>query len=231
MPYRPTACCNEKSIEMKQWLLAGVMLAALAQSPAHADDVESLHAFNLNFEWRRGLTLQVNTLARTFENIGAYNQARAGPVLLWQAKPRILFISGYYFTNQNRRVIHANYNIHRAFSGLQYRVLRGETWSVDARSTLESFHSDQFQDYRRWRTRAFLRKQAWFGEPYASGEALHERGVWYGRYTAGVLWRVHPRLKFGAGYEFRQALSGPPSHVLATLFEWQAIHPRSPHQN
>ncbi|QOY86654.1 DUF2490 domain-containing protein [Paludibaculum fermentans] len=216
---------------MKQWLLAGAMLAALAQSPAYADDVESLHILNLNFEWRRGLTLQMHTRLRTFENIGAYNQFRGGPVLLWQANPRLLVITGYYFTNQNRRVVHTNYDIHRAFGGLQYRVLRGETWSVDARGALESFHSDQFQDYRRWRTRTLLTKKLRLGEPYASGEALHERGVWYGRYTAGVLWKVNARLKIGTGYEFRQAMTGPPSHVVATLFEWQARRARTPHEN
>ncbi|MGJ5815344.1 hypothetical protein [Paludibaculum fermentans] len=216
---------------MKQWLLAGAMLAALAQSPAYADDVESLHAFNLNFEWRRGLTLQMHTRLRAFENIAAYNQFRGGPVLLWQANPRLLVISGYYFSNQNRRAVHTNYDIHRAFGGLQYRVLRGETWSVDARAALESFHSAQLLDYRRWRTRALLTKKLHFGEPYASGEALHERGVWYGRYAAGVLWKMNSRIKVGTGYEYRQAMTGAPSHVITTLFEWQARRARTPHQN
>ncbi|MBN9662793.1 MAG: DUF2490 domain-containing protein [Acidobacteria bacterium] len=216
---------------MKQRLLAGVMLAALAQSSSYADDVESLHILNLNFEWRPGLTLQLHTRLRTFENLGAYNQFRGGPVLLWQANPRLLVISGYYFTDQNRRVVHTNFDSHRVFGGLQYRVLRGETWSVDARGVLESFHSDQFQDYRRVRTRTLLTKKVRFGEPYASGEALHERGTWYGRYAAGVLWKVHPRLKIGTGYEFRQAMTGPSSHVIGTQFEWQAHQPRTPHQN
>ncbi|MGC4056117.1 MAG: DUF2490 domain-containing protein [Paludibaculum sp.] len=216
---------------MKQRLLAGVMLAALAQSPSYADDVESLHTLNLNFEWRRGLTLQMHTRLRTFENISAYNQFRGGSVLLWQANPRLQVITGYYYTNQNRRIVHTTYDIHRPFGDLQYRVLRGETWSVDGRVALESFHSDQFENYRRWRGRAQLTKKVRFGEPYASGEAFHERGTWYGRYSAGVQWKLNARLKVGTGYEFRQALSGPPSHVIATQFEWQARSPRSIHQN
>lgn len=216
---------------MKRWLLAGALLAALAQSPAFADDTESLHIFNLNFEWKRGLTLQMHTRVRTFENISSFNQFRSGPVLLWQANPRLLVIAGYYYTEQNRRVTHNPYTIHRAFGGGQYRVLRGETWSVDARGALERFHSDQFTDYWRARSRMLLTKKVRFGEPYASAEALHERGAWYGRYTAGILWKVHTRVTVGTGYEFRQAKAGPPSHVIATMIEWKAHRPRTPHVN
>ncbi|WP_321473066.1 hypothetical protein [uncultured Paludibaculum sp.] len=207
---------------MKHWLFAGAMLAALAQSPASADDVESLHITNLNFEFRRGLTLQMHTRVRTFENLGAYNQFRGGPVLLWQTNPRLMIISGYYYTDQNRRILHTSYPIHRPFGGLQYRVWRGEFWSLDARGVAERFHSSAFSDYWRFRKRAILLRETRYGEPYLTGEAIRERGAWYGRYTAGVLWAVHPRLKVGTGYEFRQAMSGPPSHVLATLVEWRA---------
>ena len=206
-----------------------VLWVVLAPGMAFGDDVESLHTFNVNFDFKPGWTLQVHTRTRTFENISAYNQFRAGPILLWQAKPRFTVIAGYYYMDQNVRVIHRPYPLQRVFGGGQYRVLRREKWSVDARSVMERFISPEFRDYWRWRNRAMLNWSTRVGLPYVSGEALVQRGIWYGRYTGGMQWKVSSKVTLGAGYEYRQAAVGPGSHVIATFFQWSAYSHTPPH--
>lgn len=211
---------------MRSLFRAVVFLAALRVS---ADDLESLHITNFNFDLKPGWTLQLHTRARTFENLGAYNQARVGPILMWQAAPRFTLLSGYYYINQNTRVTHNPDSLHRVWGGGQYRVLRSETWSLDARGVLERFLSPNFNDYWRWRNRAMFNKTTRFGMPYVSGEGLLQQGVWYGRYTAGMQWQVHKRVLVGAGYEYRDAIRGPGSHIIATFFQWTAHRHTPPH--
>src|SRR5262245_54797465 len=102
---------------MKHWLVASALLAALAVQPMAADDLESLHIFNVNFDLKPGLTVQLHTRARTFENISAFNQFRVGPVVMWQAKPRFNLLAGYYFIDQNTRVKHDPYTVQRIWGG------------------------------------------------------------------------------------------------------------------
>lgn len=205
---------------------AAVLLAAL---PAVADDLESLHVVNFNFDLKPGWTLQLHTRARTFENISSYNQVRVGPILMWQAAPRFTVLGAYYYINQNTRVTHDPYSLHRLWGGGQYRVLRSETWSIDARSVMERFLSGKFDDYWRLRSRAMYNHRTRLGMPYLSGEALLQQGIWYGRYTAGMQWQVHKRLIVGAGYEYRDAPRGPGSHIIATFFQWTAHRHTPPH--
>lgn len=196
-----------------------IFLVALQVS---ADDLESLHVVNCNFDLKPRWTLQLHTRARTFEHVGSYNQARVGPILMWQASPRFTALTGYYYISQNTRVTHNPYSIHRVWGGGQYRVLRSESWSVDARGLMERFASARLSDYWRWRNRVMFNKFTRIGMPYVSGEALLQQGIWYGRYTAGMQWQVQKRLLVGAGYEYRDAARGPGSHIIATLFQWTA---------
>jgi len=215
---------------MKHWLVASALLAALAAQPMAADDLESLHILNVNFDVRPGLTLQLHTRGRTFENVSAFNQFRVGPVLMWQAKPRFNLLAGYYFIDQNTRVEHDPYTIQRVWGGGQYRVLRGENWSVDGRSLMERHVSAEFSDYWRFRNRAMASLTTRMGAPFVSGEALVQRGIWYGRYSAGMQWKVHPRVIVGAAYEYRATPSATPgSHVIATFVQWTAHRHTPPH--
>jgi len=216
---------------MLQFRHVALLWAVLAPVVARGDDVESLHAFNVNLEFKPGWTLQLHQRIRTFENISAFNQYRVGPILLWQAKPRLTLLGGYYYIDQHRRVVHQPYSLHRIFAGGQYRVLLRESWSLDARSAMERFISTGFQDYWRWRNRALVSWKTRIGSPYVSGEALLQQGIWYGRYTGGMLWKVHPKIVLGAGYEYRQALVGPGSHIIATTFQWTPYRRTPPHVN
>ncbi len=214
---------------MKHFRHAALLWAVLAPGVALGDDTESLHVANVNFDFKPGWTLQVHTRIRTFENFSARNQFRVGPIVLWQAAPRFTVIAGYYYINQNRRLLHVPFSLHRVFSGGQYRVLRGEGWSVDARSVAERFISTGFHDYWRWRNRAMVNWTTRIGLPYVSGEGLAQQGIWYGRYTGGMQWKVHPKLTLGAGYEYRQTPAGPGSHIIATFFQWSAYAHTPPH--
>jgi len=214
---------------MKYWLHASALLVALACGPLRADDVESLHAFNVNLDFKPGWTLQLHTRVRTFENLGAYNQARGGPILIWQAKPRFSTLLGYYFLDQNTRVLHQPYTLHRFWGGGQYRLLQQENWSIDSRALLERFVSSRFRDYTRFRARLTLNRKTPVGMLFTGGEALVQQSAWYGRYMAGLQWRLNSRLIFGTGYEYRQALSGPNSHVISTFLQWNAYRHTPPH--
>jgi hypothetical protein len=214
---------------MKHWLHASALLVALATGPLRADDVESLHAFNVNLDFKPGWTLQIHTRLRTFENLGAYNQTRGGPILIWQAKPRFSTLLGYYFLNQNTRVTHQPYNLHRFWGGGQYRLVQRENWSIDSRALLERFTSGNIRDYTRFRGRAMLNRGTPIGMLFIGGESLVQQSSWYGRYIAGMQWQLNPRVLFGTGWEYRQALSGPNSHVITTFVQWNAYRHTPPH--
>lgn len=214
---------------MTKWLLAGFLIWVLPQPELRAGDVESLHAFNANLTLKPGLTVQLHTRARTFENVGAFNQFRVGPILMWQAAPRLTALAGYYRISQNTRVVHDPYHLNRIWWGGQYRLIERGKWFVDARSVAERFFSGHFDDYWRLRNRAMINRKTSIGTPYVSGEALRQEGIWYGRYTAGMQWQVQKNVTFGAGYEYRDAPRGQGSHVFATMLQWEAYRHIPPH--
>ncbi len=214
---------------MKRFRRIALLWAVLTPAIALGGDTQSLHALNVNFDFKPGWTLQVHTRLRTQENLGSFNQFRAGPILLWQAAPRLTVITGYYYIDQNRPLDQRPYSLHRIFSGGQYRVVRRENWSLDARSAMERFISTGFKDYWRWRNRALVSWSTRIGLPYVSGEGLVQQGIWYGRYTAGLQWKLRHKITFGAGYEYRQAPVGPGAHVIATLLQWSAYTHTPPH--
>lgn len=207
---------------MKHLFWAGVLLWALPAADLRAGDLESLHAFNVNFGLKPGWTLQLHTRLRTFEDVGAYNQFRAGPILMWQATRRFTSLTGYYVTDQNTRVVHDRYRIHRAWSGGQYRFIGGEKWTLDGRAVVERLLSGSFDDYWRLRNRAIVSRRTRIGLAAASSEAILQQGIWYGRWTGGLQWKLHKNVTFGAGYEYRDAARGPGSHVIATTLQWDA---------
>lgn len=209
--------------------LRGALLTVALATALRAGDIETLHVTNFNFDFKPGWTLQIHTRARTFENVTAYNQLRAGPILLWQAAPRLTAIAGYYAINQNRRSTHASYGIHRYWGGGQYRLVARERWSVDGRGIVERHSSGAFKDYWRTRLRAYWTGTSKLGVPYASIEALAQQGIWYGRYTAGLQWKLSRSVIFGAGYEYRDAPVGQGSHIIATFLQWNAYRHTPPH--
>lgn len=203
----------------------------LAQTSAH--DAESLHIVNANLDFRPGWTLQLHSRIRTFERISSFNQFRAGPILMVQMKPRLLALAGYYFIQQNRRVTYQDFHLHRVWLGAQARVLSSRNWTMDARSVTERFISGEFTDYFRFRNRLMLNGNGdgtgrrW--RPFVSGEVLRQQTIWYGRYTAGFQYRPGPGVLTSIGYEFRPSPIGSPSHILATMIQFERLRRIPPH--
>jgi hypothetical protein len=207
---------------MTKWLRAGVLFAALPAVSLLAADLESLHAFNVSFGLSLGWTLQLHARARTFENVGEYNQLRAGPILIWQASRRFTSLSGYYLTDQNTRLSHQRFRVHRPWWAGQYRLVSGEKWALDGRAAVERMLSARFDDYWRGHARIIVSRATPIGHATATSEGLRERGVWYGRLTAGLQWKLQKNVTFGTGYEYRDAARGRGSHVIATTLNWDA---------
>lgn len=204
-------------------LLLSTAPALFAQTSAH--DAESLHIVNVNLDFRPGWTLQLHSRTRTFESMSSFNQFRAGPILMVQMKPRLLALAGYYFIHQNRRVTYQDFHLHRVWLGVQGRVLSRRDWTMDARSITERFISSEFTDYFRFRNRLMLNGNGngrrWL--PFISGEVLRQQSIWYGRYTAGLQYRPVPGVLTSFGYEFRPSPIGSPSHILATMIQFERL--------
>lgn len=210
-----------------------LLSAPLLPSQTIEDDVESLHIVNANLDFRPGWTLQLHTRTRTFESMSSFNQFRAGPILMVQFKPRLLGLAGYYFIDQNRRVTYQDFHVHRIWLGAQVRAVSHSRWLLDARTVTERFVSREFTDYFRFRNRAMVSANGngngrrWL--PFTSAELLNQQRIWYGRYTAGVQYRPGPGVLTSIGYEFRPSPIGSPSHILATMIQFERLRRIPPH--
>lgn len=208
-----------------------LLIAPLLPSQTIESDVESLHIVNANLDFRPGWTLQLHTRTRTFESMSSFNQFRAGPILMVQLKPRPLGLAGYYFINQNRRVTYQDFHVHRIWLGAQLRAVSRARWTLDARSVTERFVSGEFTDYFRFRNRAMVsasgNRRRWL--PFASAELLNQQRIWYGRYTGGIQYRPAPGVLTSIGYEFRPSPIGSPSHILATMIQFERVRRIPPH--
>jgi len=204
----------------------------MAQGPRE-DDAESLHIVNANLDFKPGWTLQLHSRVRTFENMSSFNQFRAGPILMVQLRPRLLGLAGYYFIDQNRRVTYQDFHVHRVWLGAQVRAVQRPRWTMDARTVTERFISSEFTDYYRFRNRLMINGNGngngrkWL--PFISYEVLRQQERWYGRFTAGTQYRPAPGLLTSLGYEYRPSPIGSPSHILATMIQFERIRRIPPH--
>lgn len=207
-----------------RYRLASLFLLAAGTFTAYANDVESLHNFNVNFDFRPGWTLQMHARVRTFEDMSAYNQFRVGPILMWQVLKRVNLIGGYYFTNQNTRVIHRDTDLQRYWGGGQLRWIAKRQWTLDTRHLIERFNPEPevLPDYWRQRHRALATINTPKVQPFFGVEALRQQNRWYGRYVSGIQFRPVKRMLMGFGYEYRDAIAGPGSHVITTTLQFDA---------
>jgi hypothetical protein len=190
-----------------------------------AADLESLHIFNVGLNPTPRLSLQLHSRVRTHHDLRQFYQVRGGPVAQYLVTARTTLLGGYYFAEQentNRRL----FDQQRAFGGVQQRVVDQRRVKLDARWLGERFFAGPGPDYWRLRQRMMLTwaRDGW--TPFASGEALWVQNArWIGRYAAGFQRRLHAAA-VGFGYEFRPAVSGPGSHIVATYFQFDALRPK-----
>ncbi len=205
---------------MKHWPLRCALLLALSLDPLRAADVESLHAFDFNFSLRPGWSLVLHTYARTFDDLSTFHQFQAGPILEWEAAPRLTSLVGYYITERRDRPAGKFFEEQRAWGGGEYSLYEAGGWEVVERLLAERFFPNVGEDFWRWRVRTEVIRSTPIADLYASGEALRARGSFFGRYRAGLEWKLHKSVTLATGYEFRDAARGPGSHLIVTGFEW-----------
>jgi hypothetical protein len=201
--------------------LTVAVLAALAKG----GDFESLHIVNTNFDFSKRVTLQLHGRLRTNHKVQDFYQARGGPVLLVQQNPRLQWIGGYYYIGQetNARQL---FDQQRAFCGGQVRLWQGPKHGLDWRNVLERHFAGPVPDFWRYRTRMLFSGRAgarW--QPYGSAEGLVARRIWTTRIGAGIGFMGSEGRMFLLGYEWRQYLTGPASHILTTTVQfpgWRA---------
>jgi hypothetical protein len=189
-------------------------------------DLASLHQLNANFVVKPKLTLMLHSRYRFNDNLSDFFQLRTGPIVFWNWKPRVQGQAGYYYVEQ--RTSDSFQTIQRPWAGGQIRVREGELVDLDWRTLVERHIFGGPGDFMRYRTRGmayFRARKGW--QPYASAEALALRGHVIGRYTVGMNYATEGGHLFGFGYEFRQDVGKPGTHIIATLVQFRALGRRS----
>ena len=192
------------------------------------DDFGLLHITNANLELNGKSTLQIHTRVRSHNNGGDFFQFRAGPILIHQFTPRIVGLAGYYYVNQDRRLL-PNSTTHRIWVGPQFRVLDAKRWAIDTRHLAERFVAMEAKDFMRYRNRAMLVYKNGSLQPFASFEALVQNGDWFERHAVGVQIRTRGPLSYTVAYEYRASPTGPGIHLIATTIQFRAWRQGPPH--
>jgi hypothetical protein len=207
-------------------LLFAVGLAALSiPGRAQDQDLGSLHQFNFLSQRGEKFRIMLHTRTRFFNNITEFSQFRAGPILYWDWKPKLQVLAGYYVGTQRSNATFVT--IQRPWAGMQIRVWSGERIGLDWRTLVERHIFSGPGDFTRVRTRAMANFQPRAGwQPYASAEALALKGHVIGRYTTGVNYANARGDLYGFGYEFRQDVGKPGTHIIATLVQFKISGPR-----
>lgn len=200
-------------------------MLVLTATAASADRLESLHIFNFDVNLTKRAMLQFHGRFRTGDNFRHVFQARGGPLFYYKLAPRFTAIAGFYAIEQY--TVDDSFNQHRLFAGGQTRVVEKKHWTLDHRFLFERFVAGPTADFSRVRNRLMLASRGWRLNPYVSGEALWvERARTIGRYTAGVQFRAGRLGMLSTGYEYREAVRGGPSHVIATTLQIVLRKPR-----
>ena len=200
-----------------------LVLSAAAVYPVWAADVETQHAFDVTLPLRPKLELILHSRVRTQPGGLGFYQARAGPIVSWDAAPRISLLSGYYFAKQERRIDRDFIGGHRFFGGAEFAVAEARRFSIEQRLMTERFLSDAAPDFNRYRLRSRLSAKGVVA-PYTSHEAFFDALGWRSnRYSAGIRWSPLPALQIDLGYfyEHRRLEVGPARHMWLTSIHFK----------
>ena len=103
--------------------LIAFVLSAAAVYPLWAADVETQHAFDVTLPLKPKLELILHSRVRTQPGGLGFYQARAGPIVSWDAAPRMTLLSGYYYARQERKIDNDFIGGHRLFGGAEIAVV------------------------------------------------------------------------------------------------------------
>lgn len=195
-----------------------LILSAAAVGPLWAADVETQHAFDVTLPLKPKLELILHSRVRTQPGGLGFYQVRTGPIVSWDAAPRMTLLSGYYYVRQERKIDNDFIGGHRLFGGAEIAVVEARRFSIDQRFLAERFLPDAAADYNRYRLRSRLSVKGSVG-PYTSHEFLFDARGWRSnRHSAGIRWSALPAVQIDLGYlyEHRRADVGPGRHMWLT---------------
>ena len=201
--------------------VCGIWLAACSRLLAAG--VETQHAFDATLPLKAGLELVLHSRMRTQPGGMGFYQARAGPVLSWDAAPRFAILGGYYYARQERKIDNDFIGGHRFFGGTELIAAETRRFSLDQRLLAERFVSDATEDFNRYRLRTRVSFKATLA-PYTSHEFFFDARGWRSnRHSAGIRWSVTPGIQLDMGYlyEHRRPDAGPARHMWLTSFVWK----------
>ncbi len=204
-----------------------LLLFCLAVRVSTAGDFESLHVANANLDFSKRVTIQLHSRLRTNHNVRQFYQARGGPILLIQQNAWLQWLGGYYYIGQETNAKQL-FDQHRVFGGAQARIWQDERRALDWRNAMERHFGGPVEDFWRYRSRMMLAgKSGSRWQPYGSVEGLLAKSTWTARVGAGIGFSGSEGRQFLIGYEWRQYLTGPASHILTTTLQFPAWRSRS----
>jgi len=206
-----------------------LVLSVAMGFPLGAASVETQHALDFNLPLSPRLELLLHSRIRTQPGGLGYYQMRGGPILSWDATPRIVLLGGYYYAQQERRIDRDFIGGHRFFGGPEFAVLATRRFSLDQRVLIERFLSNATPDFNRYRLRSRLSAKGVVA-PYTSHEFFFDGLGWRSnRHSAGIRWSPLPALQldFGYLYEHRRPEVGPARHMWLTSIHFKKTSRRA----
>jgi hypothetical protein len=195
---------------------ARLVIGVAVASPLWAAGLETQHAFDFAAELKPGLELTIHSRIRTQPRALGFYQARAGPILSWDAAPRLAVLGGYYYSKQERSAGSDFIGGHRLFAGTEVELAAARRWSLDQRLLAERFFSGATADYNRYRLRTRLSAEGAVA-PFTAHEFFFDAKGWRSnRHSAGVRWRALPAVQIELGYlyEHRRPDAGQDRHMV-----------------
>ena len=159
--------------------IAFIFCAAAAYS-LRAADVETQHALDATLPVRPKIELILHSRIRTQPGGLGFYQFRAGPIVAWDATPRITLLIGYYYAQQERKIDSDFIGGHRLFGGAELAVAETRRWTFDQRILTERLLSDAAPDVNRYRLRNRIRWSPLPAIQFDSGLPLRAPPGWRG---------------------------------------------------
>ncbi len=226
---------------MERWVRRRSLIAALVLALAGpwavnlcAEDIQQWHWLNPEFQWTRKLSTILHGQLRTHRPLAEFWQARVGTVALYQVRPGMYAVGGYYYRRERAPISGGNGDSHRFFGGVQNYFFTPETERhhsvlIESRALLERFAwgpAGALTNYTRIRYRARASFANWKVSPLVGQEMFWDLGVrgdsgfgfWGQRPHAGVRWRPNSRTILDVGYYYdgRTPRIGTPKHLFFT---------------
>jgi hypothetical protein len=195
-------------------------LVLLFPALALSQDWGGLHIVQGELGLSQKLTVQLHSRIRTNDDFSAYLQSRGGSILSYRWKPGIQWLAGYYFIDEEG-VDFRTTNFHRAFGGAQYQLLRRKGFNLEGRTLTERFVTTRSGSFQRNRQRITLTIGEGQWRPYLQSEALVQRGIWVGRFGAGLQRMQRGGGSFSIGYEMRQSPHGGHMNLITTNLQFR----------